>query len=943
MTTSSSNSRPHKVEITNPYDGGFIGDPCDDANPCRPAFQCLTEFGSGDGAYPGGFCTGICPKELCYDDPGYSWTRCVRFPEEEQAICMMECGGDEGASCRDGYTCERVRRSDRDGSRYVCVPEERAAGRALRDLRRASRIRGEAEHSAERLGETVPVAAAPDTASTAPTPGGAPTPGAPAAGRNAARTSREVEVPESPRDQSSFVDLLGPVVIAVAATALLAVLLFRRRRHIFTGGHRLDVDRNKTPLSKVRAESPDAEPRPEPEVRIGPRTRVLSPIDEERLRRQRADAGGTAGRIQDHLAVGDMRRELREPETSSGRILRRHATRPLIRRPAPLIEFVDDSELLNDEPEVVPHKPAEPPPTPQPPVMTAMAPQDLELAILKAARAEPPEPVSMVRTSGIQPEPLHPPQSPVAQLLSRGPNSRGDFRYTPIVQRPPADPTKGPVSLEDAYRYLNQLLVDGEEIRQRKGYDQVVFIEFSAANTRFTIDTNNQIRVHTREGAFTKPGLALDRIRKVGFEANTTPEDAHLLSLVNVGRRLLGHNNDGERNLASIEELSQVAPFLDEDSRRLVEVLTTPDLHGELIQQLKRGRRAVPPKAARGTITAGPDVDSGSSMIRGSTPAEQTPQAAIVCMCPSCREAVDAGDLACRHCGVALHPRPYFCPHCGIRNVMYADGRDQCCVNPECGAALSKIDRGEDFESRRLTIIFDLLAGFDEFSKTGGRLGEDRYAARRGDEELVIWQLDAEAPDPLTEAHRARHELDSRCHLPQQFSRQGGVGLVTYKSDDAQRLPLYMAGAQRLAESLFRLLSEIERAQLTAPALVAEDLSLREDGNIHLDVGHRLRRHNEAIPVRRDPRYAAPELNRGGRPGPRSDIYTFAAIWYVTMTGSAPSAQSMPLHPPEGIDVETRVWKVIMDCTSADPEKRPPSAEDALARIRGDRRLTDVI
>jgi serine/threonine protein kinase len=53
--------------------------------------------------------------------------------------------------------------------------------------------------------------------------------------------------------------------------------------------------------------------------------------------------------------------------------------------------------------------------------------------------------------------------------------------------------------------------------------------------------------------------------------------------------------------------------------------------------------------------------------------------------CPQCRQAVEAGDQFCMHCGVQLVENIRRCPQCGA----YPDGSDQYCIF--CGQALTRI------------------------------------------------------------------------------------------------------------------------------------------------------------------------------------------------------------------------------------------------------------
>jgi serine/threonine protein kinase len=72
--------------------------------------------------------------------------------------------------------------------------------------------------------------------------------------------------------------------------------------------------------------------------------------------------------------------------------------------------------------------------------------------------------------------------------------------------------------------------------------------------------------------------------------------------------------------------------------------------------------------------------------------------------------------------------------------------------------------------------------------------------------------------------------------------------------------------------------------------------------------------------------YMAPELGRGATPEPRQDLYAAGVVAVQLLTGLGPPH---PAAPPPG-----RLQPLLAALTSPDPDRRPPTAPDALARLR---------
>lgn len=491
-----------------------------------------------------------------------------------------------------------------------------------------------------------------------------------------------------------------------------------------------------------------------------------------------------------------------------------------------------------------------------------------------------------------------------------------------------------PLPIDMVMQLLDELLRYAEQMRQKKGYDAIVYVETDPRRTWFRRGPEGKIRIHHAPDAFAKPALAIDSMRRKGFPASLRPSDAHMLSLVHLGRYLLGSSSHDEV-MASVDDLASASLRFSDEERTLVEFLLAPE-ENEHLRRVSDDRR----RSVGATRFAEPSA-LASQAFRASQ--QRAPSVVVDDMlpCPDCASEVTVGDLACRHCGVALHPRPAFCAACGTRNILLADGRSQQCQNIACNEELVHGATHADVEGRRLSIIAELLSTFEEFRKIPSRGDQERYEARQQGRRVEVWQIPADRGIVLVEDERPRYALGAHFTLPARSVERSGINFVVYDPPAEARHPLYSLGGEALAEQLLVLLTDVHDAKLRLPGLTVEDLSVSDNGEVCLLHGHRLRVATAPTPRLTDTRFTAPELARQALATERSDLYTVAAIWYYATAGA------MPGSDVDEEEVFMQVPDIIRDMMKRalrqEPSDRPESARKMLAQLRGRRRIDDLV
>lgn len=973
-----------KPPLPNLRSGGFVGDACDAAKPCREGLHCAGLFSDGKGAYPQGMCTTICPKGTCPDDPAYPSARCVTWPNEPEPICMVGCN-ERGSCDRVGYECGRADRADGgDGFRYLCTPRPGSARNALAALREngtaqnpagtlkiselAAILRGgPAEFSQNaRYSLTSAIVVSPDAPpppSTEEVVDAMPAPEAALPFEASTSVSPQSETLTPRRETSQDISLVSWAVIGVVSLITLFSILRLVTSSRVSGMFRQlrSSTEDETPLERIRRE--DREKR---------RTRAADQAPEVRVSRR--------------LPTRPLRDDSLAP--SATRI-----TTPVISR-----EEAEARQLLKAQEEGRAPAPPTPAPAatapPRPPVEAAAPtpPQTSELYIpemepgggFAEAHASAPETVASSEDSALPPllggagmqspgfaaaslrketpgtarvgEPSRPvdwmsppdPKNPlmdvgrpfVARLWggARAAKPYGVRRFDRMEDHLPTliemDEFVSPLPLEVVVQLLDELLEYAEDLRQKKGYDAVVYVETDPRRTWFRRGPEGKIRLHHAPDAFSKPALATDVMRRKGLDPAMRPQDAHLLSLVHLGRHLLG-SAAWDDVVRTLDELASTSTRFSHEETQLLEYLLAPE-ENEHLKRMADARR----KAAGGSRRE--SVVSSTSLgepPRASTSAPRMDDESLPC--PNCASEIAVGDLACRHCGVALHPRPAFCSACGTRNLLFADGREQPCLNFDCSEPIVHSALQADVEGRRLSIISDLLSSFDEFRKLPTRGGQERYEALQGGRRVEIWQVQSDRGTVITEPMRPEYGLDERVTLPARQSERSGLNFIVYDPPGEARHPLYSIGAEGFAEQLLSLAEMVHDAKLRLPALSTEDLSVSERGEVCLLTGHRLRIATQPCPRVLDSRFVAPELARQVLATERSDLYTVAAIWYFIVVGA---------HPEDGVDatdallsVPELVRELMTRALSAEPSDRPESARVMLAQLRRRRRISDLV
>lgn len=995
----SKRTRTSPDELTS---GAFIGASCGQDVLCRPRLACLSVYGDDSGAYPEGLCTTICPKHICPDDPSQGTSRCVQWPHEEAAICLIDCGATRTCD-RPGYACERVERSGESGTRYVCVPEDNAAAAALQkhlvdgtptppkgtvklddmmtewqgspitfataDHLHSLSVDHAADEDEASVRENDPTAA--DTNEGAPEDDAdqkssdveqsgdtndageesAATPADDSKSEDAdAQTSAHQEVASIPATQTSDSLSLVSVVIIIAVGAITLLTLLRmvlsgrlgglvrsvrdaageetalgrvrdleRKKRVHAGpveqGPDVRVERRRSPIRPLRSipggsdEAHDDLPVLSRDDAIA-RAKIPAPTPEELAAEAEKLAAAEAAEAKTRDDTGESS-ELKKASTSPSAADARSVeppTGPPVFSPEDLRTFstLRRSSIKND-------------------LEDAASASEATREI--ATVAEPLEPTTSLFD-----------ETSRAQLWSRAKAAR-TFRANRVspahsenTSIKDMDEFVAPLPIDIVLQLLDELLSYAENVRQRKGYDAIVYIETNPKRTIFRRGPEGEIRVQHAADALAKPVLAVDAMRRKGFPANVKVPDAHLLSLVHLGRYLLG-SASADDVVVDIDSLSTTSSRFSDEEIQLMRFLLSPEEHAHL-QHLatSRGR------------TSG--QSGGSGPLRrveasGAVEVDWLP-------CPHCASEVKVGDLACGQCGVALHPRPIFCSACGTLNIPFADGRAQICANISCDQELLAGPTGADAEGRRLAIVADLLSSFDEFRRLPAPGDAECYVAQTQGRTVEIWQLATDRGTVLLEDDRPHYGLSDVFTLPRRCVEKSGVRFVIYDPPTPKNHPLSSLGPSKLAEGLLLLWEEVHKAKLRGPTLAFEDLSVSDSGDVLLLHGHVLRESTAATPRIRDIRFMAPELARQAIATERTDLYTLAAIWMYAISGKLPSDNT-----PSGVSdfyeddafigASDLVLELMTQCLRDEAADRPASVGYVLTQLRERRRLSDLI
>lgn len=1006
--------------------GGFVGDACNDAAQCRPGLSCLGLFGDNQGVYPQGYCSALCPKDTCFDDAAYPYSRCVNWAHESEAICMIACN-DQGRCDRLGYECGRADRSDGEGTRYICTPRPGSASNALQAVTAdgvvtpppgtttipamVRRFNGTpAEFAAGRFAApAAPLAAPPVEDTTAPKDGEPADPatalaqpsvaqppeaGGPAPGENA--QPRAVETVTSPASDVAFTpprtaDGLNPLSIGIIVVVVLITLfsLLRLLTSSRVGGVLRDIRTaadDETPLERIRREDRRKKvrsggPDEQPEVRVQRRlpTRPLrgggaqpgvEREDMPVMRRDDAVARQVPPPVSQPSRAGasDERAETpltpRAPRPAAVSSTRDAGVGPSSKPPAPPAAegpragmqetdaaqadalYARAQQLRADQrradeaaaaaeqsesdtgPASVPLIGAKRPSIPSADGRRALAPDDT-----------PQRPVDWMAPPNLE-NPLMDVGRPLATRLWAGARvartqnikrlERMDDHLPTLIEM---DEFVPPLPVDMVMQLLDELLRYAEQMRQKKGYDAIVYIETDPRRTWFRRGPEGKIRIHHAPDAFAKPALATDSMRRKGFPASLRPPDAHMLSLVHLGRYLLGSSPHDEV-MSSVDDLANTALRFSDEERSLVEFLLAPEENEHLRRVSEERRRG----ASRATE---PSALASQSFRASQERAVPAPAASDMLPCPDCASEVTVGDLACRHCGSALHPRPAFCSACGTRNILLADGRSQQCITMSCREELVHSATHADVEGRRLSIIAELLSTFEEFRKIPSRGDQERYEARQQGRRVEVWQVPVDRGLVLVEDERPRYALGAQFTLPARSVERSGINFVVYDPPAEARHPLYSLGGEALAEQLLVLLTDVHDAKLRIPGLTVEDLSVSENGEVCLLHGHRLRVSTAPTPRMTDARFMAPELARQALATERSDLYTVAAIWFYATAGAMPGAAID--EDDAFMNVPDIIREMMKRALRLEPSDRPESARKMLLQLRGRRRIDDLV
>ena len=978
-----------KAPLENLRSGGFVGDACSATAPCREGLHCAGLFSDGRGAYPQGMCTTICPKGTCPDDPSYPSSRCVTWPNEPQPICMVGCN-ERGSCDRVGYECGRADRADGgSGFRYLCTPRPGSARNALAAAQRDGVAHaplgtmtvaemselvqgGPAEFSPSArysLNDSAPLVA--PTAEEALPPEALPdVPEAADAEPEIFAASTEAPAPVARRSEPEGPGVVGWSVIGVVGLVTVFVLI-RLLTSSRVGGVLRELrssTEDETPLERIRREDrekrrtparseslevrvsrrlPTRPLRPEPAVGSMPLPSTGAPV----ISREEAQARQLPGGREDRVDPAPVD-EPSSAVASSPADARVSSESP----PVAEAELVDDRASSPDGASV--SASSGDASDAWPPLLGGEGPGARGFGSSSSGAASSVG-VSTSASSSFGPSVSSSPERPsdwmsppdagnplmdvgrpfVARLWggARAAKPYGVRRFSRMEDHLPTliemDEFVSPLPLEVVTQLLDELLEYAEDLRQKKGYDAIVYVEADPRRTWFRRGPEGRIRLHHAPDAFSKPALASDVMRRKGFPAGLRPQDAHWLSLVHLGRFLLG-SAAWDDVFLTLDDLASASSRFSHEETQLVEYLLAPE-ENENIRRMAESRRRA----------SGMGRGEMASSLASATPVRDGRGAASgvedFLPCPNCASEIVVGDLACRHCGVALHPRPVFCSSCGSRNLVFADGREQPCLNLDCGESIVHSALQADVEGRRLSIIADLLSSFDEFRKLSSRGDQERYEALQGGRRVEIWQVQSDRGTVVVEDMRPQYGLDERVTLPARQSERSGLSFIVYDPPSPPRHPLYSLGGEGLAEQLLSLLEMIHDAKLRVPGLSTEDLTVSDRGEVCLTAGHRLRVATQPTPRVLDSRFVAPELARQALATERSDLYTIAAIWFFTVVGAMPHEESGASD--DLMQVPELVRELMLRALKEEASDRPESARAMLLQLRKRRRLTDLV
>lgn len=988
MAQSSKATRASSARPTHTPDAAFVGEACNHDQPCKDGLACLSIYSDGEGAYPEGICSSICPKHSCPEAPQGQTARCVQWSHETEPVCLLDCGATRRCE-REGYTCARIQRSDSSRMRHVCVPRAEAAADALQNWTKndtpippkgtamldAARIQWkgspitfatanqwaqeaaaddpdampvnehDAAEDAHDASDTTADSDAESSGDTTPAPREESTEDSPASSDvNANKDQGDVQdstsahegqenspTPSARRDDG--LSKVSMVIIAVVGIITLFTLL----RMIFSGsfGGLLrsvrDAADDETPLERLRRLERKKRvhgPRPDqaPDIRLERRRSPVRPLrsipntpdehDADDLPVLSRDEAIARAKIADTPAPKESKDDNAEPSVDAEDAAKQPTPPP---SKAGAMGTETSPKKKNDTP-------------PAPPIYSA---DDLRtFSTLRGASKTSADAAAPATVLGVERSPERPaPQSaPPVQLWARA-NAARTFRANRVS--PPTDEkTKAkdmdefvaPLPIDIVLQLLDALLDYAENVRQRKGYKEIVYIETDPRKTVFQRGPEGEIRIQHAADALAKPILAVDAMRRKGFSPALKVPDAHLLSLVHLGRYLLGSAAPDDV-ITDIDALSAATGRFSDEELRLMRYLLAPEEHAHLQHlAMSRGR-------------------TGGFAGAQNIPAPTAPSQASVdwLPCPDCASEVHVGDLACGQCGTALHPRPAFCSACGSLNLLFADGRPQACANLSCDQDLLVPPSAADAESRRLSIVASLLSSFEEFRKLPAPGNVEHYEAYSQGRRVEIWQLPHDRGTLLLEDDRPHYGLSDVFTLPHRSIEESGVRFVVYDPPQRPKNPLHQLGPSKLAEGLLLLWEEIHRAKLRAPTLTIEDLSVSDAGDVMLLHGHVLRAETAATPRIQDTRFMAPELVRQAIATERSDLYTLAAIWKYALSGQLPAKDGDALEGDAFIGASDLVLELMAQCLRVDAADRPTSVRYMLTQLRRRRRLSDLV